>query len=190
MRTTGRGNETMILKCSEQCLPLPLSSLNIVYPTRHCHHLQNQDAFHMCFCSVQLSGVWMMQLLIPLSSSKSIMGFLGGPMVKNPPANAGDVGLIPGWGRSPGGGNGNPLQYSCLENPMDRGVWWVTVHGVMKSWTWLSIYTHTKSVKLGPSLQSALLDPEIVMQPIFLLAYGIWNCPWCTSYIFTLIRYE
>ena len=77
----------------------------------------------------------MMQLLIPLSSSKSIMGFLGGPMVKNPPANAGDVGLIPGWGRSPGGGNGNPLQYSCLENPMDRGVWWVTVHGVMKSWT-------------------------------------------------------
>ena len=49
-------------------------------------------------------------------------------MVKNPPANAGDVrdkGLIPGSGRSPGGGNGNPLQYSCLENPMDREAWWV-----------------------------------------------------------------
>ena len=51
-------------------------------------------------------------------------------MVKNLPANAGDMGSIPGWGRSPGGGNGNPLQYSCLENLMDRGVWWATVHGV------------------------------------------------------------
>ena len=59
-------------------------------------------------------------------------------MVKNPPANAGDigdVGLIPESGRSPEGEIGNPLQYSCLENPMDRGVWWATVHGVAKSWT-------------------------------------------------------
>ena len=47
--------------------------------------------------------------------------------------NAGDLGSIPGSGRFPGEGNGNPLQYSCLENPMDRGVWWVTVHGVAKS---------------------------------------------------------
>ena len=56
-------------------------------------------------------------------------------MLKNPPANAGaagDSGLIPGLGRSPGGRNGNPLQYSCLENSMDRGVWWVMVHGVAK----------------------------------------------------------
>ena len=55
-------------------------------------------------------------------------------MVKNPSANAGDVrdmGLIPGLGRSPGGGNGNPLQCACLENPMDRGVWWATHHGVV-----------------------------------------------------------
>ena len=57
--------------------------------------------------------------------------------VKNPPANAGDVGLIPGSGRSPGEGNGNPLQYSCLENPMDRGAWWATVHGVTKNETGL-----------------------------------------------------
>ena len=59
-------------------------------------------------------------------------------MVKNPPANAGDVrdvGSIPGSGRSPGGGHANPLQYSCLENPMDRGTWQATVHGVRKSWT-------------------------------------------------------
>ena len=59
-------------------------------------------------------------------------------MVKKLPANAGDVrdtGSIPGLGRSPGEGHGNPLQYSCLENPMDRGGWWATVHGVIKSWT-------------------------------------------------------
>ena len=59
-------------------------------------------------------------------------------LVKNPPANAGDLGdegLIPGLGRSPGGGHRNSLQYSCLENPMDRGVWWDTVHGVAKSQT-------------------------------------------------------
>ena len=58
-------------------------------------------------------------------------------VVKNPPANAGDardMGLIPESGRSPGGGHGNPLQYSCLDNPMDRGVWWAAVHGVAKSW--------------------------------------------------------
>ena len=65
-------------------------------------------------------------------------GFLGGEnLVKNLPANAGDMGLIPmsGPGRYPGEGNGNSLQYSCLENPMDRGTWWATVHGVIKSQT-------------------------------------------------------
>ena len=51
-------------------------------------------------------------------------------MVKNPPANVGDAGSNPGLGRSPGGGNGNPLQYSCLGYPMDRGPWWATVHGI------------------------------------------------------------
>ena len=56
-------------------------------------------------------------------------GFSGGSVVKNPPANEGDMGLIPGSGRSPEGGNGNPFQYSCLGNPMDRGAWWATVHG-------------------------------------------------------------
>ena len=62
-------------------------------------------------------------------------------MVKNPPANAGeikDAGSIPGLGRSPGGGNGNPLQDSCLENPMDRETWRATVHGVTKSRTRLN----------------------------------------------------
>ena len=63
------------------------------------------------------------------------------PWRRTPPANAGDardLGLIPGLGRSPGGGNGNPLQYSCLENPMDRGAWQAAVQGVAKSQTGLS----------------------------------------------------
>ena len=66
------------------------------------------------------------------------LGFLGDLVLKNLPANAGDtrdVGSIPGSGRSPGVGNGNPLQYSCLENPMDRGAWRATVHGVTESGT-------------------------------------------------------
>ena len=58
-----------------------------------------------------------------------MVGFPGGSDDKESPSNAGDPGLIPGLGRSPGG-NGNPLQYSCLENPMDRGAWWATAHGV------------------------------------------------------------
>ena len=57
-------------------------------------------------------------------------------------SNAGDLGSIPGLGRSLGEGNGNPLQYSCLENPMDRGAWWATVHGVAKSQTQLSDLTN------------------------------------------------
>ena len=59
-------------------------------------------------------------------------------MIKNPPINAGDVGLIPGLGRSLGEGNGNPLQYAYLGSSMDRGVWWATVHGVTSSQTQLS----------------------------------------------------
>ena len=69
------------------------------------------------------------------------------PVVKNHPTNAGDAGdasSIPALGRAPGGGHGSPLQYSCLENPMDRGAWWPMVHRVTKSWTrlkWLSTHT-------------------------------------------------
>ena len=69
-------------------------------------------------------------------------------LVKNPPANARDprdAGSIPGLGRSPGEGNGNPLQYSCLENPMDRGAWWAAVHGVTKSQTQLKQLRNMKT---------------------------------------------
>ena len=69
-------------------------------------------------------------------------------LVQNPPGNAGDSGSTPGSGRSPGVGSGNPLQYSSLGNPMDRGAWWPTVHGVTKSQTWLSDWTctHTRNM--------------------------------------------
>ena len=66
------------------------------------------------------------------------------PVVKNPPARAGDtrlMGSIPGLGRSPGGGSGNPLHFSCLESPMDREAWWTAAHGIIKSCTWLKWLT-------------------------------------------------
>ena len=65
------------------------------------------------------------------------MHFPGGSVIKNPPVNARDLGLIPGSGRSPGEENGKPLQYSCLGNPMDRGAWQAAVHGIAKSWVQL-----------------------------------------------------
>ena len=83
-----------------------------------------------------------------MQECKAIMSFLSSSVVKNPPANAQDArikGSIPGSGRSPGGGNGNSLQYPCLGNPMDRGVWQATVHRVTKSRTWLRDWAHTQS---------------------------------------------
>ena len=71
------------------------------------------------------------------------MGFPGGSEVKASACNAGDLGLIPGSGRFPGEGTSNPLQYFCLENPMDGGAWWATVHVVAKSQTQLSDFTFT-----------------------------------------------
>ena len=98
-------------------------------------------------------------------------------MVKASAYNAGDSGSIPGSGRSPGEGNGNPLQYSCLENPMDRGAWWAAVHGVTKSRTRLSDFTFFLSLmkimappskdpmqglphSVPPTLQQATADPR------------------------------
>ena len=80
--------------------------------------------------------------------SQGVHGFPSSSGGKASACNAGDPGLIPGSGRSPGEGNGNPLQYSCLENPIDRGAWRAIVHGVAKSWTLLSnthTHTHTRT---------------------------------------------
>ena len=84
--------------------------------------------------------------------------FPGSSDSKQSACNAGDLGLIPGLGRSPGEGNGNPLQYSCLGNPMDRGAWWATVHGVTESQTRLS-YFHSLTPECGPSQK--VRGPEI-----------------------------
>ena len=83
------------------------------------------------------------QLSLSCYSEPLSLGFPGGSEVKASARNAGDLGSIPGSERSPGEGSGNPLQYSCLENPMDGGAWWATVHGVAKSQTWLRDFTFT-----------------------------------------------
>ena len=73
-------------------------------------------------------------------------------MVKNTPANAGDIidaGSIPGSGRSPGGGHGNPVQYSCVENPTDRGVWWATVHGSHSQTHLKRLSTHARHIDMN-----------------------------------------
>ena len=88
-----------------------------------------------CFQFEAFSGLNICVLPISLRASQVVL------VVKNLPANVGeirDVGWIPGLGRSPGEGNGNPLQYSCLDNPMDRGNWQAIVHEVTKSWIQLS----------------------------------------------------
>ena len=73
----------------------------------------------------------------------SVKGFPRGSDGKESSRNVGDPSSIPGLGKSPGGGNGNPFQYSCMENSMDRGAWRATIHRVAKSWTWLSNFTFT-----------------------------------------------
>ena len=83
--------------------------------------------WHTCLC-----------LSAPLNGFMLKLGFPGGSDDKESACNMGDLGLIPRSGRSPGEGNGNPLRYSCLENPVDREARWATVHEFAKSWTWLS----------------------------------------------------
>ena len=79
-----------------------------------------------------------------------VVHFSGGSDGKASACNVGDPGSTPGSGRPPGEGNGNPLQSSCLGNPMDAGAWWPTVHGVAKSWTRLSDFTFTCCTHLTP----------------------------------------
>ena len=92
------------------------------------------------------------------------MGFPVGIVVKNPPTNAGDAGSISGLGSSPGEGNGNPLQYCCLENSMDRGAWQATVHGVTKTQTQLSTHAH---IVPGAEIEAVMLRGA-VCTPAFL----------------------
>ena len=80
---------------------------------------------------------------MPYAASRDLSGDASGKELPAKAGASGDVGSIPGSGRSPGGGHGNPLQHSCLENPMDREAWWAIVHRVAKSWTRLSDFTFT-----------------------------------------------
>ena len=111
------------------------------------------------------------------SEACKIWGFPGGSVVKNPPANAGDTGSIPGSGRSTGGGNGNPLQYSCLENSIDRGAWWTPVHGVAKSRT--RMRTHTCGILVpqsGIEPESPALKGELLTTQLYGKSHReIWN---------------
>ena len=96
----------------------------------------------------------------------------GGTVVKKPCASAGDardVGLILGWGTSPGVGNGTPLHYSCLESPMDRGAWWAALHGITKSWSQLSMHTHTPALHL---ISSSYLSLAVFSPPYYLRVYS------------------
>ena len=97
-------------------------------------------------CSVNVSATINPKGFLPsFDSLYEFLDFPGGSVVKNMPANEGDMGSIPGSGRSHGEGNGNPLQCSCLGNPMDKvWAWWATVHGVAKSQTGLSNWAHTQ----------------------------------------------
>ena len=105
--------------------------------------LREESAFQSVFQGFN----WIWAALLPASQVALV--------VKNLTANAGDVrdaDSIPESGRSPGRGHGNPLQYSCLENPMDRGAWWTTVYGVTKSQTrlkWLSMHAHILPILVG-----------------------------------------
>ena len=83
----------------------------------------------MCGCTCTHKSI----LTYSFKTYLSFRDFPGGSVVKNPPANAGDMGLIPGSGRSPGEGNDNPLEYSCLGSPKNRGAWRATVHRVAES---------------------------------------------------------
>ena len=116
---------------------------------------------------------------------------LGGSVAKNPPINAGDAGLIPRLDRSPRKENGNSIQYSCLENPMDRGAWWAAVHGVAKSQTWLNNWEYIHTHEVGhttlmflddDSLWLMLDRPTYMYQSNYttklnsrLLTWGVWN---------------
>ena len=97
------------------------------------------------------------------------MGFPHSSVSKSSACNAGDLGLIPGSGRSPGKGNGNPLQYSCLENPMNRGIWQVTIHGVAR--VRHNLATKTKQTKMGDRSGKQML----LKHSAFMIFYNICN---------------
>ena len=103
-----------------------------------------------------------------LTNPNRAEGFPGGSDGEESVCNVGDLGLITGSGRSPGESNGNPLQYSCLENPMDRGAWRATVHRIAKSWTqlkWLSTYAVEQRVSMSSTTSTLVLNQVMEAEP-------------------------
>ena len=151
---------------------------------------------------LQSSAFFIVQLSHPyMTTGKTIAltrqilvgrGFPGGTRGKEPPANAGDIrdtNLIPGSGRSPGGGHGNPPQYSCLENPMDRGACWATVHRVTQSWTRLKhTHTHTHTHPFVSKVMSLLFNTLSRFVIAFLIEVLVSQCvqlfaaPWTVAH--------
>ena len=125
------------------------------------------------FCSLRGAALREHQGSVLILSASSVA-----LVVKNPPANARDirdVGSIPGWGRSPGGGHGNLLQCSCLENPMDRGAWRATVHRVAKSETWLKrLSMHARAFLVGDRTLGTSTKGDSAESP----AVTVWFISW------------
>ena len=136
-------------------------------------HLLNAPTEHILY-SVTAAESWLRNAVCPWR------GFPGGTMIKNLPANAGDtrdVGSIPGSGRFSGVGNGTPLQDSCLDNSMDRGVWWAIAYEVAKSWTRLWDWAHICARARTHTHTSIYLYVSLYMYSIYIcitLLY-IWN---------------
>ena len=143
--------------------------------------LWSRFSFHPVGCHLTLHLGPTLPLFLFTLSSQPITGFPGGSVVKNPPVSAGKAGSIPGLGRSPGEGNGNPLQYSCLRNPMDKGAWWVTVYGVAKSQTQLNEWTMTTNQAIIKSCQSLL-------SRLCVCVLSHFSCVWLFVTLWTVAR--
>ena len=158
----------------ETPLQMELSLINVNISSKRVNN------FYLVFRIVSVSAVsWKQSAQNNPYAKETYFGMVNSPplylqtsqvmlVVKNPPANAGDtrdVGSIPGSGRSPGVGNGNPLQYSCLENPVHRGAWQAMVQGVTKSWTWLSTHALPPSSVKTPKLLSRKQAVKIEQSP-------------------------
>ena len=131
------------IRCLKKCMGRLFTGVAWVAPLLFLKHFEDvillTSGLHCFWCIVSCDYI--------RSSVQDVLGFPGGSAVKNPPANTGDMGSIPRPGRSPGGGNGNLLYYSCLDNPRDRGAWQATVHGVTKSHMWFSDWLNNNNNK-------------------------------------------
>ena len=141
-----KNHVTKIIKKQANKKPLQLSYLSSTIKFNYClefltfQHCSVHEQFHQTHTKLSKIAK-ILSCNIKYQIKKPDGGFPGGSGVKNQPADAGDRSLIPGWGRSTGEGNGNPFQFSCLENSVDRGAWWATVHGVTKSRTQVTMHT-------------------------------------------------